>query len=276
MTTRIYRLSADPVLVDAAGNAPRQESRRLVHVEWDIPEAEFPDVPVLRRWLHDHGIDDIGERGITVWGEPLPPRREPYWCSEMPGWLSWRGGQGDLTRSQPCRACNLPVTSVQPSADVDADSVSLLTGKLEQIPLCYLSTGCVAARPDLVAGLRTEGLGEGLATRPLDLQGNALLIWPEASLGGPAYPFGPEPCEVCGRASRRVDGKLRFVRPNYAFDLTFDCKPRQWSWSTVYGQGMPLVSSEVAAYLLAAMPALSFLPHGRPDDKWAFLPQLYR
>lgn len=277
MTPRIYRMSADPLLVDSAGPPPRAETRRLTRVHWDVPDDEFSDVPVLRRWLNDHGVDEVAEQGITVWDTPLPPDREPYWCSKMPTWISWRGGRGELTRSEPCVACALPVSRVAPSTGADARSVVLLARKLADAPLCFIAgENCVAMRPDLAEELRAEELDEGLITSPLGSVSDVLLAWSDAWVGGPAYPYGPEPCALCGRASRRVDGKPRFVRPNYAFDLTFDSQPRHWSWSSVYGQNMPLVSHRVAEFLRARMPRIAFSPHGRPDTPGVFLHEDYR
>lgn len=69
---------------------------------------------------------------------------------------------------------------------------------------------------------------------------------------------------------------MEFGWPNYAYELTFEAEPAHWSWSTVYGQQMPLVSYAVAEFLLDVMPTVRFSPHGKPDDPGAFLPEPYR
>lgn len=262
MTHRIYRITADSAQVDAAGVPPRPPDRRLVHVVWDLPDEELDDLPTLRRWMREQGITDTDEYGLVVPGERLPGHGEPYGLAGLP-WSSWTGPT--LTRSSPCAACGLPVTTVAPGGEGDAapDPLTFLVGP-----------DCLAAAPGLIGELRAAGLDTGLVTHPF---GDRLLLSSDVPLGGPAYPFGPRPCVACGRASRPFRGERVFARPRYAYLLTFDrCPAAHWVWSTVYGQQMPLVSREVAAHLRRLVPGIRFLPHGRPDDPGAFLPERHR
>jgi hypothetical protein len=75
---------------------------------------------------------------------------------------------------------------------------------------------------------------------------------------------------------RRLGGRLEFVRPNYAYELSFEAETSDWSWSTVYGQQAPLVSHAVAELLREIIPVLNFSPHGKPGEPGAFLPEEYQ
>ncbi|BCB91039.1 hypothetical protein [Phytohabitans suffuscus] len=259
---RVYRVAADPAQVDAAGPPPRPPDRRLTRVVWDLPDDALPALPALRAWMREHGVTGVEEYGLVVHEEPLPPRGEPYGVAGLPS-QRWEGPP--LTRAEPCPRCGLPVTRLVPGVGGDAAA---------PYPLAYLSgPGAYLAAPGLVDELRAAGLDGGLAAPPL---GDGVLLVAEHALGGPAYPFGPRPCEVCGRASESGPRGPVFARPRYAYRLTFDRPDAHWSWSTVYGQAMPLVSGAVAGRLAELVPGVRFLPHGRPDDPGAFLPERYR
>jgi hypothetical protein len=273
MTERIYQMSASLAQVDSAGTPPRPESRRSDEVSWDFPEADLADVPVLRRWLREHNATDIQELGWSEHNEPLPSGRQPYHPASVP-WTPWKGPA--LTRRDPCEGCGLLVSTVSPSNKVAPEHVDNVLQQLTEAPLCVLAAPArYVASGDLVEAVRSAGLDAGLATHPLDNGGRALLIWSDAPLGGPAYPYGPPPCAVCGRAAGTLEGIQVFARPNYAYDLTFEADIAHWSWSTVYGQQMPLVSQAVAEFLLERVPSATFIPHGKPADPGAFLPEPY-
>lgn len=273
MAERTYRIIADEAQVDAAGVLPRPPSLRAAKcVFWDIPDAELADIPVLRQWFREHGIEAY-ERGESKRSEAPPSGTEPYLIVSA-SWVPWKGPE--LTRLDPCEGCGLDISTVSP-AEVSAGHLDDVLDKLAEAPMFSLpATDCYVAHPELVAAVRSAGLGDGLVTHPLDSRGRALLIWSEHSLGGPAYPYGPPPCTVCGRATREVDGEEELALPNHAYGLTFEAQLAHWSWSTFYGQQTPLISQLTAEFLLDVIPTMTFIPHGRPDDPGAFLPEPYR
>ena len=275
MTRRLYRLIADAAQVDRAGPPPRPESLLAARrVFWDIPEAELSDVPLLRRWLREHNVTDVHEFGESEQDEPLPSHGEPYHIVSG-AWTPWK--EPELTRLDPCPGCGLNISTVVVPTEVADDRIDNVLEKLTEAPLCFLpAPKCYVARPDLVEAVRSAGLHQGLVTHPLDGPGRALLLWSDAPLGGPAYPYGPSPCAMCGRAMREAGDTREFAWPNFAYRLTFEAEPAHWSWSTVHGQQTPLVSRAVADLLLDIIPAATFIPHGRPEDPGAFLPEPYR
>jgi hypothetical protein len=275
VTEWIYRISAKRGRVAAIGTPPRPPSLRADRVAWDMPESELGDVTVLRRWLREHKVRGVEEGGRVKQTNPLPSSGEPYSMTAVP-WTPWRGPA--LTRDAPCKGCGLRITIVTPPSKViSSELIDNVLEALAEAPLCFLpAPTCLITNPDVVEAVRSAGLDEGLTTHPRDHKGRALLIGSDSAIGGPAYPYGPPPCGVCGRATRRAGDRLEFVRPNYAYELSFEASITHWSWSTVYGQVTPLVSHEVAELLLEIMPFLKFTPHGRPDAPGAFLPERYQ
>ncbi|MEV4106478.1 hypothetical protein [Nonomuraea sp. NPDC049695] len=276
MTERIYQFVADEAQVDAAGAPPRPASLRAVdRVFWNIPWAELADVPVLRRWLREHGVTDTHESGgPEPLQRPSSSLEEPYSIASD-SWTVWKGPE--LTRLDQCEGCGLTIHMVAPPTEIAPRQISNVVRKLAKTPLTFLpAPRAYVADSELVEAVRSAGLDEGLVTRPVDSRGRALLIWSDAALGGPAYPYGPEPCAVCGRAARATEGGRQVALPDYAYELTFEAEPAHWSWSTVYGQQTPLVSHEVAEFLLGVVPRVRFRPHGRPDNPYRFLPEPYR
>jgi hypothetical protein len=275
VTEWIYRVSARRGRVAGIGTPPRQPSRRASRVVWEFPEAELADVAILRAWLREHKVAGIEEGGHVEPGERLPPDGEPYHTSGTP-WTPWRGPA--LTQWVPCEKCGLNTSTVTPPpGKVAGDQIENVLDALAETPLYFLpSPSCYVADPGLVDALRSAGLAGGLLAHPLDDEGRALLIWSDHAIGGPAYPYGPRPCETCGRAARRVGDRLEFVKPRYAYELSFEAEIADWSWSTVYGQQAPVVSHAVAELLLGILPTERFVPHGRPDHAGAFLPEQYQ
>lgn len=275
MTERIYRMSAKRGRVAVAGAPPRQPTLQAGWVSWDIPETELSDIPVLREWFHAHRVRGVEESGFVSRTESLPSDGEPYSIIAIP-WTPWRGPV--LTQSVPCAGCGLNIaTATPPAKTVAAELIDNVLDALAEAPLCFLPAPmCLVASRALVESLRSRALDDGLVAHPLDDAGQALLLWSDSALGGPAYPYGPQPCAVCGRAKRRVGDRIEFVRPKYAYELSFEADITHWTWSTIYSQTEPLVSHAVAELLLDIMPGLNFTPHGRPDAPGAFLPERFQ
>ena len=101
------------------------------------------------------------------------------------------------------------------------------------------------------------------------------MLAPEHRITGPVYRFGPDPCPSCQRATRIVRGYEMFAHPRRSYGLTFETPTARWSWSTVFGQGMPLVDSATKEFLESTFSEAEFKSYFQPDAPSAFLPALF-
>lgn len=281
MTRRlVYRITAPLEALAVAragvGPPPREPASTVVRAAWRFEREDLAGVPPVREWLLAADVAGVEEWGEWVDDVALVPGGSVYALTGTP-WAAWSGPA--LTREESCARCGLPVRRLTPPApwDVPAEALRAPSSALAGAPVCLLvqPTAWLATR-DLVRDLERAHLADGLLTAPIDEAGTVLLLGSDSLVAGPAYPFGPTACPVCGRASAVSAGVRTFAFPRCGLELGLDLPGTSWSWSTVYGQQHVLISEPVARWLLERIPAIRFVRHAAPGDPAAFLPEEYR
>lgn len=262
-----YLLTATPI-ADLDG-APVTGISLADRTVFTLAGSDFPRLPALRRWLADHGAAVVSEAGA------VPPATQvedgSRYLLTAPASVSARVG-GIVRSVDPCVACGLGV-----------ETVTVTSPRVEHAvprrPLVTVMGACWVISDDLLGTLDDVGLSAGLGrARATFEDGAAWAVWPERRLSGVAYPFGPEPCPVCERASHRVAGHQEFVAPRYALGLALPhpSGPPGWWWHDVYGQALPVVSGSVVRAMRAEVRGLGVFGVPEAGDAGAFLPEEFR
>jgi hypothetical protein len=256
-------------------------------------EGEFALIPPARRWLRGHPSATITELGDRL--HDAEDSRSAPLVRLTGGELEDREPlEAGVYQDAPCPACGLaaPRLAAQPRLRLPyplGSDLGWLGG-----PRVWV------ASPRFVDALRAAGLDSGLATFPVEVDGEApgalLGLYSTASLGMPAAPYGftGEACAVCGRASVRRPGpegvRVDAGRPRYAFYPTFAPPDgaADWGWSELSTETDLYVSHRVHAWLegpgarYAAAGSevrgeIYFIAAGRYPDEWqsAFLSPQY-
>jgi hypothetical protein len=237
--------------------------------QFAVAERDFGQIPPLRRWLDARGIAIRTESGHA--GPASMIRDQDLYVVLAPTSLSARVTGISRTRD-PCPRCGLG------TARLHAGPSPVVEHALPSRPLVSVMGTSWFLADGLMGLLEDADMSEGLErTQATFSDGMAWAVWGQRELVGLGYPYGPDPCPVCRRASRKVDGELEFVAPRFGLSLTV---PRQqgqgWWWHAVQGQAVPVVSGEVVTALRAAevdLTAVWLAPEGATE---AFLPEEYR
>jgi hypothetical protein len=262
-----YLLTAAPI-TDLDG-APVTGISLADRTVFTLAEADFPRLPALREWLADRGVAVVSEAGA------VPPTTQVEDGSRylLTAPASVSAQVSGIARSvDPCAACGLGVQTVTVTAPRIARAVP-------KKPLVTVMGACWVISEDLLRRLDDAGLSEGLARSLATFDdGVAWAVWPERRISGVAYPFGPEPCPVCGRASAQFGGRAEFVPPRYALGLALPqpSGPPGWWWHDVYGQALPVVSGSVVRALLAEVRDLGVFGVPEAGGAGAFLSEELR
>lgn len=270
---RRYRIGV-PTGVADTHPPPFAPTRVLQLTEWDFEEGDFDRIPELRRWAGDNRIHDMYEAG-SVGDSEAVPRGAGLMSAVGTVQISDDLPDSVASRSEPCVDCGLLTTVV-----VDYPAVTLPRPLPDGCSMAYvLAIGGFVASADLVDAIEEAGLARGLATAPLEAPGEPVrLVWATERIAGPAYPYGPEACRACGRATTLSARGPVFCRPAFAFYLAFNRPGTRvdWMWSPVFGQLMPMVSRYAAEWLAERVAGIRFVRQGWYPDEEAFLPEEFR
>jgi hypothetical protein len=266
--TRIYRLTVPSPQVERAPSPPPfAETRVLVGHEWDFEDDRLDQIPALRRWIADAGIEGVEEEGLVLTEGLFSPddRLVDIGTPERTSLQLDPAAFDDDT----CERCGLTVRRVVATKEVTA------SGGRDVVRLTSIPPARALLLPATVADeLEAAGLAGGLGRLPLTgAGGDAVLVFSTVCVGDPVAPFGStgERCPACGRA----------VPPRYSFYFVFDhaaAGEADWVWSPIYGQTHPLVTTAVARWLVERDSRVTFTKKGwYPDEvDQAFLPEEYR
>jgi hypothetical protein len=185
-----------------------------------------------------------------------------------------------LVERRACPVCGMPEVRV-----ADDPAVALGAEPRAGALLTYVADLDAFALPTAAVNeLRAAGLARGLGVVPVEAPGEPhVIVYSEVAVGEPVAPFCTtgERCPTCGRAHRRTaDGRRHPALPRYAMYLIFE-RPSgdpQWVWSTIGGPLWPMITHDVASWLHARDPQMTFLKRGWSPDELdtAFLPEEYR
>lgn len=232
---------------------------------FSVAEADFPKIPGLRAWLAGRGISILSEAGALDPAVTVEDGRRYLLTSPVS--VSARV-TGIALVSHPCPACGLGTRRIE------AAPAPRVAGHRPRPPLVSVLGACWVMNRDLIGRLDAAGLTAGLHRTAVAFEGGASwAVWPDRAITGVAYPYGPRPCDVCGRASGLVNGRREFLPPVFGLGLSLHTAdgPPGWWWHNVYGQALPLADSAVVRAVREAVPDIGILP-----VNGAFLPEEYR
>ena len=239
-------------------------------VAFGLTERDLPLLPRLRAWLAQQSAQIISESGTRA-----PTRRVQSGRRYLLASPHSIGAEviGVTQIRTACPTCGLPIRTVE------VDPGARVHHRLPCDRLVSVMGACWVMRDSLIRALEDGDSAVGLCRAPVTFDdGDAWAALPERRLSGLAYPFGPEPCATCGRASRDVGGRIEFVPPLYSLGPAMaspDAQPGWW-WHELYGQPLPIVDGDVARTLRELVPDIGAFPVVRPDDPDAFLPEELR
>lgn len=237
---------------------------------FSLAEADFPRIPELRAWLAAHGIPILSEAGAV--GPTVEVEDDRLYRLTSPASVS--ALVTGVTRSlDPCPACGLSTEGVVTS------TAPRIAHARPRSPLVTVMGACWVMSEDIVGPLEGAGLAEGLhRTKVAFNDGASWAVWPERAISGVEYPFGPQPCGTCGRASGVVNGRREFRPPRYSLGLSLPVPdgPPGWWWHNVYGQALPLAHGAVVRALRNAVPDIGVFPVPDVTEPEAFLPEEFR
>jgi hypothetical protein len=237
---------------------------------FSLAETDFPRIPELRAWLGVRGISILSEAGSV--GPTVEVEDDRLYRLTSPASVS--ALVTGIARSlDPCPACGLG------TEQVEAIAAARVAHARPPEPLVTVLGACWVMSGDLVGRLEGAGLSDGLRRTTVAFDGGvSWAVWPERAISGVAYPFGPEPCGACGRASGLVNGRREFLPPRYGLGLSLPEPdgPPGWWWHNVYGQTLPLADAAVVRALREAVPDIGVFPVPDAGTPGAFLPEELR